>query len=214
MATLDFSKLGHGASADTLLDPQEIFAALPGRSYSHLRAVQSEVLDAWFPRRHEPDLAVKANTGGGKTTIGLLIAKPSLNEKVAPALYVTPPDGYLVEQVVTEAGRLGVAATTDIKSPDFLSGKAVGVATLRKLFNGQSLFGAEGGWRATRSLGTVIIDDAHTSLTAVEGQFRLVFKADGRPTAGADPLKLTHHHLVCVGMLHCYTSGLKVHRGR
>ncbi len=37
---LDFTKLTGGSTVDTLLDPQEIFAALPSKAFSHLRAVQ------------------------------------------------------------------------------------------------------------------------------------------------------------------------------
>jgi hypothetical protein len=54
----DFGKLGGRSSADTVLDPREIFNALPAKSprYQYLRDVQAEVLDQWYVRREERDL--------------------------------------------------------------------------------------------------------------------------------------------------------------
>lgn len=170
---LDFTKLGEGASSDTLLDPQEIFAALPLKKHSHLRAGQAEILDAWFLRRNERDLVVKANTGGGKTTIGLLMAKSALNEKKGPAL-ILAPDTFLVEQIQREAKALGLKIATDVKTdPAFRNGTAIGVDTLARLINGQSWFGVEGSYKPVVKIGCVIVDDAHAALAATEKQFTL-----------------------------------------
>jgi Helicase C-terminal domain/DEAD/DEAH box helicase len=169
---LDFAKLAGGSTVDTLLDPQEIFAALPSKAFSHLRAVQSEVLDAWFARRTDRDLAIKMNTGGGKTAVGLLALKSSLNEKVGPAMYVAP-DTYLVDQVLKEAGQLGLTTTTDPDTATFRGGEAILVITLAKLINGRSVFGVAGSLRQTVHVGAIVIDDAHTALTTTETQFSL-----------------------------------------
>lgn len=173
MTGLDFTKLGEGASSDTLLDPQEIFAALPLKKHTHLRAGQAEILDAWFPRRDERDLVVKANTGGGKTTIGLLMAKSALNEKKGPAL-ILAPDTFLVEQIEKEAQALGLKIATDVKTdPAFRNGTAIGVDTLARLINGKSWFGVEGSYKPVVKVGCVIVDDAHAALAATEKQFTL-----------------------------------------
>ena len=44
---LDFKKLSTGKSADTIIDPQQIFHALPSKRshYQYLRDVQGEVLN-------------------------------------------------------------------------------------------------------------------------------------------------------------------------
>ena len=180
---LDFAKLAGGSTVDTLLDPQEIFAALPSKAFSHLRAVQSEVLDAWFARRTERDLAIKMNTGGGKTAVGLLALKSSLNEKVGPAMYIAP-DTYLVDQVLKEAGRLGLATTTDPDSAAFRGGEAILVVTLAKLINGRSVFGVAGSLKQTVHVGAIVIDDAHTALTIAENQFSICLP-NGHPAYAA-----------------------------
>lgn len=167
---LDFTKLVGGSTVDTLLDPQEIFAALPSKAFSHLRAVQSEVLDAWFTRRAERDLAIKMNTGSGKTAVGLLALKSSLNERVGPAMYIAP-DTYLVEQVLKEAGQLGLATMTDPDSAQFRGGGAILVITLAKLINGRSVFGVAGSLTQPVHVGAIVVDDAHTALTTTENQF-------------------------------------------
>ena len=59
---IDFDKLLTGDPIDALIEPRKIFATLSNKAqkYSYLRDVQSEVLDAWFARRDEPDLVVAA----------------------------------------------------------------------------------------------------------------------------------------------------------
>ena len=175
---LDFSKLGGPNTADTLLHPREIFAALPGKSteYKYLRDVQAEVVDQWFPRRNEKDLVLTMNTGSGKTLVGLLILKSCLNEHKGPAIYVAA-DNYLVKQVIDRANSIDLAVTDDPTEYAFKRGQAIGVVSIYKLVNGKSVFGvAEEGRKI--DIGSIIIDDAHACLATSEGQFTLVLRKD------------------------------------
>jgi hypothetical protein len=45
-----------------------------------LRDPQDQVLEKWFARRDQRDVVAKLDTGGGKTVVGILIAKSSLAE--------------------------------------------------------------------------------------------------------------------------------------
>src|SRR6266699_1388954 len=73
-----------GPSADTVTDPQKLFQALPAKDkkYAYLRDVQGDVLGKWFAAPKQKDTVIKMNTGSGKTTVGLLLLKSSLNEAV------------------------------------------------------------------------------------------------------------------------------------
>ena len=171
---IDFSKIGAGNTADTVLQPREIFNTLPNKDahkFQYPRDVQSQVWSRWFDRRDEDNLVIKMNTGGGKTVVGLLILKSCLNEKKFPAAYICP-DKYLVQQVIDAAQELGVEVTNDVKSHRFLSGKAVLVTNIYKVVNGLSVFGV-GDAGARINLSSVIIDDAHACLDTVEDQFTL-----------------------------------------
>ena len=80
---------------------------------ANARLLVSERRPRSGPRRmvraaDERDLAIKMNTGAGKTLVGLLILQSCLNEHRGPALYVTPSP-YLAEQVTDQAALLGVA---------------------------------------------------------------------------------------------------------
>ena len=111
---VDFGAINAAQAADKLIDPRDIFNALPSKpaEMNFLRGPQDQVLDKWFTRRNERDLVVKLNTGGGKTLVGLLIARSSLAEGMGPVAYLVP-DRYLVGQVLAEANRLGIEASDD-----------------------------------------------------------------------------------------------------
>ena len=170
---IDFDKLLSGDSIDALIEPRKIFATLSNKAqkYSYLRDVQSEVLDAWFARRDEPDLVVKMNTGAGKTVIGLLILQSCLNEKKGPVVYVAP-DHFLCEQVRLEAGQLGIPVVSQHSSLEFKRGEAILVIPIHTLINGKSAFGV-GQEGVKIRVGSLLIDDAHACLATAEGQFTL-----------------------------------------
>jgi len=164
---IDLDKINAGKGSK-LLEPRDIFTALTHKPWSRLRPEQGEVLKQWFDRRDNSDLVIKQNTGGGKTLVGLLIGRSSLNEDVGPAVYLVP-DHYLIKQVMDEAPN-GIAVTTDHHDERFLAGGAILVTTFEKLVNGRSAFGVRGQKPVTR-LGTVIVDDAHSALAAARHQF-------------------------------------------
>lgn len=170
---LDFTKLSRGSPADSATEPRRIFTALPRAlpKYSYPRDVQSEVWDDWHSRRTERDLVIKMNTGGGKTTVGLVILKSCLNEKAGPAVYAAP-DRYLADQVRNEARDLGIETESDPRSARFQSSKAVLVVTIHALVNGLSKFGTAGTERRI-DIGTLLVDDAHACVAAVEDQYTL-----------------------------------------
>jgi hypothetical protein len=181
---LDFSKIGIQNSSDTLIPPREIFNALPGKvaaKFQYPRDVQSQVWDKWLSRRQEKSLLLKMNTGSGKTVVGLLILKSSLNEGVRPAVYVCP-DKYLVRQVVDAAFELGVDVTEDPKDTSFLSGKSILVINIFKLVNGKSIFGV-GDEGVKQEISSLVIDDAHACLDTIEEQFTI------RIPSGTDAFK-------------------------
>lgn len=170
---IDYSKLSGGASADTVTDPQKLFQALPAKDkrFRYLRDVQGDVLASWYTSRTTRDRVIKMNTGGGKTPVGLLILKSCLNEGVSPAVYVAP-DNFLCSQVEKEAADLGIATTSNPRSGDYQSGKAILVINIHTLINGMSKFGvgAEG---SKLDIGSIVIDDAHACLAVAESQFTL-----------------------------------------
>lgn len=173
MAGIDFAKMSGRPAADRETHPRAIFAALSSKipRFEYLRDVQREVFDKWFDERDESDLVVKMNTGNGKTVVGLLLLKSSLNEGIGPAAYLTP-DTYLAEQVLATARDLGLAVSDDPRDSAVIQGQAILVATVHTLFNGRSKFGVGTEGRKIR-LGSVLIDDAHACLSAVEQQFEL-----------------------------------------
>lgn len=177
MSGIDFGKIAATNASRQLLHPRDIFNALPskGRAYDYLRGPQDQVLAQWFDKRDARDSVVKLNTGGGKTVVGLLIARSCLNEGKGPVAYLTP-DHYLANQVRDEADRLGISTTDSARSYAYSSGEAVLVDVFQRLFNGQSIFGVSGSVpkAAAVSVGSVIVDDAHSCLSKAEQTFRMV----------------------------------------
>jgi hypothetical protein len=173
---LDFSKIAAPSTADTVVNPREIFAILPGKQpkYGYLRDVQAEVLDQWFAKRAITDLRLKMNTGGGKTVVGLLILKSCLNENKGPAVYIAPTP-YLASQVILEAKALGLAVDEDPRSVAVARGKAILVTNIYVLLNGKSKFGVG---ELQLSVGSLVLDDAHACLATAEEQFTIDLTAE------------------------------------
>ena len=176
---VDFSKLRKGDSKPLPTEPRELYGLLPNKSLGrgNLWDVQAQVLTKWWERRNEPDLVIKVNTGGGKTTTGLVILQSVLNASEGPALYVAP-DKYLAKQVLKEAKALGIATTDDPDSAAYLQGKAIGVVNAYKLVNGRSVFSGNRPTRPAAPIGTVIIDDAHAAIATTRAQLSLSLNSD------------------------------------
>ncbi|MEG0874817.1 MAG: DEAD/DEAH box helicase family protein [Clostridiales bacterium] len=169
---IDFGKLSAQVKMGKTINPAEIFMSLPSKNgkYSYLRNVQAEVLDQWFEQRNNKDTIIKMNTGSGKTIVALLILKSCIAEKGGRAAYVVP-DNYLVNQVVTEAADLGLNVTKSEKDTAFLSGEAILVINIQKLFNGKSMFGMR--TNGNIQIDYVIIDDVHACVDDVKSQFSI-----------------------------------------
>jgi len=169
---IDFKKIKVGASGGIIIEPRKIFTTLKReKRFRRPSDEQGEVLDLWYNQRGRGFNTIKMNTGAGKTLVGLLALKSSLNEGINPAVYITA-DNYLSEQVLKEASDLGISATNHTDDGAFLAGKSILVANIWKLFNGQSVFGvgAEG---VKISIGALVVDDAHACLATLEDQFNL-----------------------------------------
>lgn len=183
MVKINFGGLGASASEPTrsITDPRDLFSALPERdpAFDYLRGPQDQVLAAWHPRRAERDVVIKMNTGGGKTVVGLLIARSLLNEGVSPTAYLVPDD-FLVAQVLQEAERLGVECASAPEDVAYQQGRAVLIGTFAKLFNGLSVFGVDGSvYKAPRfALNGIVIDDAHACVARADQAFRLRIDVD------------------------------------
>ncbi|EAR66114.1 hypothetical protein B14911_10282, partial [Bacillus sp. NRRL B-14911] len=73
---VNFQKLKSRKAKPKSIDPTEIFRRLPKpEGINDLYTSQTEILQKWFARRNEKDIVLKLHTGGGKTLVGLLMAK-------------------------------------------------------------------------------------------------------------------------------------------
>lgn len=173
---IDFSKIILGTQNNDL-EPRDIFMSLPSKDkkYEYPRDVQSDVWKKWFEQRQNKNNIIKMNTGSGKTTVGLLILKSCLNEGVGPAVYVVP-DGYLVDQVCSEAQSLGIETSTDEKDLGFIRNQSILVINIHKLINGKSVFGMRNSNNV--KIGSIIIDDAHACLSTIKDQYTLSIPND------------------------------------
>ncbi len=175
---INFDIIGNNENVDNIISPNELFRILPEKSdeYKYLRDVQSEVLKEWYDVRNNKDSIIKMNTGSGKTIVGLLILKSSINETGKNAVYVVP-DNLLVEQVVEESKKLGIRVTKDPESLEFKRGKSVLVINIHTLVNGKSKFGMRS-HGDNIDIGTIIIDDVHACLKTTESQFMITIDND------------------------------------
>ena len=171
--SIDFTRLSQTSPSDAATEPRRIFAALPSKlsKYAYPRDVQAEVWEQWHRRREESDLLIKMNTGSGKTVVGLLILKSSLNERMGPCLYVVA-DNYLQAQVTKDAKELGLEVTEDPGSTQFRAGRAILIVNIHRLVNGLSVFGTSTSQRRI-NLGTILVDDVHACINRVDEQFTL-----------------------------------------
>lgn len=170
-----FDGLSDENLATSTIDPKRLFRALskpPKSRFQFPHDIQSEVWDQWFGRRGESDLIIKMNTGSGKTVIGLVILKSSLNEGVGPAVYLVP-DNQLRTQVQETASELGIMWTSDPYDPGFRQNQSVLITTVHTIYNGRSKFGVRGVDYSSIDIGSIVIDDAHACIPAIERQFTL-----------------------------------------
>lgn len=176
-----FDSIGSANPAASTIDPKRLFRALPkpkGSRFKFPHDIQTEVWNQWFIRRNEPDLILKMNTGSGKTVVGLVIARSSLNEDNGPAAYLVP-NTQLQSQVAETADALGIQWTDNPRDPTFRQGEAVLICTIHTMYNGLTRFGLEGRGQPM-DVGTVVIDDAHACIPIIAEQFSMTLPKDSK----------------------------------
>lgn len=182
---VDFKKLSALSSKKLPATLLEAFSRLD-RQVSHveLRPSQIKILEMLDGQITQRDLVVKLNTGGGKTTIGLLYLKYKLDQLNQPTVFLVPTV-QLVDQVIAEGRRIGItvlhwASGESYPPEEALRGKAVIACTYDKFFNGRSTFA-----RADVMLvpGAIVLDDVHAGIESI----RKCFGCD-IPSAARDEL--------------------------
>ena len=181
MSGIDFAAILAGDASAAPIEPSALYESLPNKApnYGYLRLVQGQILEQWHARRHERDVVIKVNTGGGKTIDGLVILQSLLNSGEGPALYVAPSP-YLVEQVLLEAQKLGLATVTDPDDAAYLRSEAICVVNAHKLVNARSVFASSRSPRTPAPIGSVVVDDAHAAVSTTRDQLSITLK-HGRP---------------------------------
>ena len=173
---VDFTQFGKKGKREVPINPVDIFLTIIREGLNDLYLSQSEVLKTWFEKRTIKDSIIKLHTGGGKTLVGLLIAKSIMNEVKGPVLYLVP-NNQLKMQVLQRAEEYGIEAEVfddDYNFSDrFYDGEAVLIATYARLFNGFSKFGIIGGDRQIVNLKGVIVDDAHIAPSQIRDYFTI-----------------------------------------
>jgi len=171
---------GQATEGKKIVDPIKLFTSLIHQDgYGYIRGVQEEFLKLWDQNRSDRDVVGKLNTGAGKTLVGQLMLLSKLNEGIGPVVYLCP-DRQLVEQTIEQAAlhNIPVIALPDSSSNqgvnfplEFLNNQAILVCTFERMFNGKSIFGVEGfGYRPIQSIGTLVIDDAHSCIKKARKQ--------------------------------------------
>lgn len=166
------------------VDPIEIFETLNHEiGYEYLREVQATFLKEWWKIKEKRDIVGIANTGSGKTLMGLLMLYSKMNEGIGPVVYLCP-DTQLVEQVIDQAKLHGIPVTQIIRETktsrqempvEFINSQAILVTTFEKMYNGQSIFGVVGtGNRDIQEIGALLVDDAHTCIKKARKQSSFV----------------------------------------
>lgn len=168
---IDFAKLAQAEADSAPSTILETFQRLD-RQVSHveLRPSQIKTLSALSARVDERDVVVKLNTGGGKTTIGLLYLKHLMDRYKEPAVYLVP-NVQLAEQVLAEGGNIGLPVfqwkgRQPYPPDEALRCEGVIVCTYDKFFNGRSTFARQ---RLTPC--AIVLDDVHAGIESIRAQF-------------------------------------------
>ena len=177
---VDFGSLVGTGKEIATYDLEKFYASLDVKStHTEPRSAQREAMKELTLRSAQKDIVLKISTGAGKTTIALLYLYGHMKLQRAPVVYLCPTV-QLVEQVLEEAGRLGIIARTypageTYPDPAGMRGDAILVCTYEKLFNAKSTF-----IRSDVSLMpcAIVLDDAHAGAENVRKQFTLQVRGD------------------------------------
>lgn len=179
---VDFSKLspaGSQAEATSLFDT---FSRLD-RQVSHveLRPSQLDLFKKIDGQLNQRDLVLKLNTGGGKTTTGLIYLKHMMDRYDEPVVFLVPTT-QLAEQVIDEGERIGLSVVAWLGNERYPPEQAsqcnsVMVCTYDKFFNGKSTFA-----RADVRLipCAIVLDDVHAGIESIKKCFGAVLPEDVR----------------------------------
>ncbi|PBS14143.1 hypothetical protein CMZ82_01350 [Lysobacteraceae bacterium NML93-0792] len=170
---VDFSKLNNAGSSKSAGSLIETFARLD-RQVSHveLRPSQIEIFKQIDNSIANRDLVVKLNTGGGKTTTGLIYLKHMMDKYREPAVFLVPTT-QLAEQVVDEGAKIGLdvhvwAAKESYPPEGCVQCAAVMVCTYDKFFNGKSTFARKDVRLVPCAL---VLDDVHSGIETIKKNF-------------------------------------------
>lgn len=107
---VDFQSLLGSKGSVEAYDLEKIFNSLDVKStHTDPRPSQREAFAELTRRKSEKDLILKISTGAGKTAIGLLYLYGHMRVSGEPVVYLCPTR-QLVDQVIEEAGQLGISA--------------------------------------------------------------------------------------------------------
>ncbi len=172
---VEFRRLVRSKRATGVADLVSLFESLDRQTtHTELRPVQSQALTELSKRHDDHDVVLKISTGAGKTAVGLLYLASYMEQHEEPVAYLCPTV-QLVEQVLTEAARMGIAAVPYRAGEVFphasaIAGKAVMVCTYDKLFNAKSTFDRSDVNLRPRA---IVLDDAHAGVEEIRDAFTL-----------------------------------------
>lgn len=194
---VDFSKLNASSSQTKAATLQDTFLRLD-RQVSHveLRPSQIALFRKIDERIDQRDLVLKLNTGGGKTTTGLIYLKHMMDRYKEPSVFLVPTT-QLADQVVDEGRRIGLSvvpwAAGESYPPDSaMQCTAVMVCTYDKFFNGKSTFARHDVRLIPCAL---VLDDVHAGIEAI----KKCFSADLSESARQELLDLLGPQLAACG---------------
>lgn len=181
MGILDLVKNSKDSEGPKPISSLDIFDSLIHKEgYGYLRSNQKDFLTAWEKKRDQKDVVGILNTGAGKTLVGLLMLLSKMNEGIGPCIYLCP-NKQLVEQVVKQASNHNIPVVKinekNALPIEFLNSQSILITTFERLFNGKSIFGVAGyGDRDIESLGSLLIDDAHSCVKKARNQVTIKIK--------------------------------------
>jgi hypothetical protein len=172
---IDFGSLVGSQQEEIIYDLEKFYGALDVKgTHTEPRPAQREAMHALTQRHDEKDLVLKVSTGAGKTTVGLLYLYGFMRVSREPVVFLCPTV-QLVEQVLEEAQRLGIAARAYPRGEKYppqecVRGDAVLVCTYEKLFNAKSTFTRQD---VNLIPHAIALDDAHAGIENIRKQFTL-----------------------------------------
>ncbi|OOW07261.1 hypothetical protein MF6396_00200 [Pseudomonas sp. MF6396] len=172
---IDFASLAGKAKESPDFDLLKLYASLDVKStHTEPRTTQKEAMLSLTARHSEKDLVLKISTGAGKTGVGLLYLVGHMRKTRRPGVYLCPTL-QLVEQVLSEASKLGIDAHhypsgEPFPHPACVRGDAVLVCTYEKLFNAKSTFQRQDVNLVPEA---IVLDDAHAGSEIVRKQLTL-----------------------------------------